>query len=207
MPRIKLNFRQLSIPDKINKARQVIRAISNIPAFATPTPSLVTIVEAVDNLESAASETQVARQNAKTRTSAQNQREDVVDKMMIQLAAYVESVAGDNEELIRSAGLDTRAAPSVTGMPEVPAALSATAGDHEGEVDLSWDPVTQARSYVIEQSPDPPTATSWAHAGVAMKSSTTIKNLTSGTRYWWRVAAVGTAGQSGWSDPATRIAP
>jgi hypothetical protein len=207
MPRIKLNFRQLSIPDKINKARQVIHAISNIPAFATPTPSLVTIVEAVDNLESAASETQVARQNAKTRTSAQNQREDLVDKMMIQLAAYVESVAGDNEELIRSAGLDTRAAASVSGMPDVPAALSATAGDHEGEVDLSWDPVTQARSYVIEQSPDPPTATSWAHAGIAMKSSTTIKNLNSGTRYWWRVAAVGTAGQSGWSDPATRIAP
>ena len=31
--------------------------------------------------------------------------------------------------------------------------------------------------------------------------------LTSGTRYWFRVAAAGASGQGGWSDPATKIAP
>jgi len=85
--------------------------------------------------------------------------------------------------------------------------LSATAGDHEGEVDLAWDGVAGARSYVIEKSADPPTATSWGHGGVATKSRASINGLTPGTRYWFRVAAVGTNGQSGWSDPATRIAP
>jgi len=43
--------------------------------------------------------------------------------------------------------------------------------------------------------------------GTSTKSTTTIDGLTSGTRYWFRVAAVAALGQSGWSDPATKIAP
>lgn len=91
--------------------------------------------------------------------------------------------------------------------PSAPQALAATAGDHDGAIDLSWEPVADAKSYVEEKSPDPPTPTSWLHAGVSTKSKMTISGLTSGTRYWFRVAAVGTSGQSGWGDPATKIAP
>ena len=128
---------------------------------------------------------------------------------MTQLAAYVESVAGDDETKIHSAGMDTKSSgkgPS-TSQPTVPQALTATAGDHDGEIDLSWDTVPKAKSYIIEISPDPPTDKSWGHAGVSTKSSFTATGLTPGTRYWFRVAAVGTGGQSGWSDPAMKIAP
>ena len=92
-------------------------------------------------------------------------------------------------------------------MPDTPTGLESTIGDHDGQLDLSWDPVSGARSYVIEQSSDPPTTTGWTHAGVSTKSSTTVDGLRSGTRYWFRVAAVGPGGQSGWSDPSTTIAP
>jgi len=85
--------------------------------------------------------------------------------------------------------------------------LTPTAGDHDGEIDLSWDNVTGAKSYVIRQSPDPATPTTWAHAGVSTKSTFTAAGLNSGTRYWFRVAAVNNFGQSGWSDSATKIAP
>ena len=49
----------------------------------------------------------------------------------------------------------------------------------------------------------------WACIAVepSTKSSTTVKNLTSGTKYWIRVAAFGAAGQGPWSDPATKVAP
>jgi len=208
MRKIKLNFRQLSITDKIARARQIITAITGNPTFANPTPSLALVTSVIDDLESAHAESLAARQAAKTKTSAQTHREDALDKVMTQLAAYVESVSGENEELIRSAGMDMRSlATSSSGTPAQPSALDATAGDHEGEVDLSWDTVAGARSYVIEKSPDPPMATSWTHAGVSTKSRTSINALTPGTRFWFRVAAVGTSGQSGWSDPATRIAP
>jgi hypothetical protein len=35
----------------------------------------------------------------------------------------------------------------------------------------------------------------------------TVSNLTSGTKYWFKVAGLGSAGQGPWSDPATKIAP
>lgn len=88
-----------------------------------------------------------------------------------------------------------------------PTGLTASEGDHDGTLDLHNDRAKGARSYVYEMSLDPPTATSWKHAAVSPKSSVTISGLVSGTRYWFRVAAITASGQSGWSDPATKIAP
>ena len=127
---------------------------------------------------------------------------------MTQLVGYVQSVAGDDETKIHSAGMDAKSAKGpATADPTLPEALSATVGDHDGEMDLSWDPVPKAKSYIIQVSVDPPTDTSWKQAGVSTKSSFTVTGLTPGTRYQFRVAAVSTGGQSGWSDPAIKIAP
>jgi hypothetical protein len=176
--------------------------------FPTPSPTLVAITAAIDDLEAAAATVQATKQQLKTEVSKQNDKEDAFDAALNQLVGYVQSVAGDDEALIHSAGMDTRAAGGQsTSTPALPPALSATAGDHDGEIDLTWDTVPKAKSYIIEKTTDPNAATSWQHAGVSTKSSTTIEGLTPGTRYWFRVAAVGAAGQSGWSDPASKIAP
>ena len=208
MSRIKLALHRLSLPEKIAKARQIVASLTGNPSFPTPNPPLATVTAAISDAETAAAEAQQARQTAKEKTSAQNSAEDTLVKLMSQLAAYIESVAGSDEQLILSAGLDTRErAVATAATTEEPQALSISSGDHEGELDLSWDRVAGAKSYVIEKSADPPTATGWTHAGVCTKSVSTVNGLTSGTRYWFRVAAINTNGQSGWSDPATRIAP
>jgi Fibronectin type III domain len=124
-----------------------------------------------------------------------------------QLAAYAESVSGDNEIKIRSAGMDVRAAPVAGGDLEAPEGLSATVGDRDGEIDLQWNKVSRAYSYTIERSTDPPTAESWKHQAVSTRSSATVDGLTSGTKYWFRDAAVSPAGQSAWSNPVAKIAP
>ena len=127
--------------------------------------------------------------------------------MLTQLAAYVESVAGRDDALITSVGLETKASRSSPTLPGVPQALSATAGDHDGEIFLSWRPVANAKSYTVESSTDPAAAASWTHAGIATSATRVIANLKSGTRYWFRVAAVGAGGQSGWSEHATKVVP
>ncbi len=208
MPKIKLNFSRLPLTEKITRARQIVAALTGNPSFSTPTPALTVVNSAIDDFETAYIATQAARQDAKAKTSDQQQKEDLLDRIMTQLASYVEAAAGDNEALIQSAAMDVRAAPSTNSeIPAPPSSLSATAGDRDGEIDLTWDTLFGARSYVIERSGDPPTSTSWSHAAVATKSRATIEGLTSGTRYWFRVAAVNTNGQSGWSDPAMKIAP
>lgn len=207
MGRIKLNLRRFAIPDKIAKAQQIVKALTGNTDFPTPIPPLTIVTTAINDLNFASAALQAARQDVKTKTSDQSQKEDVLDQLITQLAAYVESVAGTNDKLIHSAGMDTKSSPGASTIPGQPQALSAGAGKHDSEIDLSWDPVSGAKSYIIEMSLDPPTATSWTHAGVSTKASKTISGLISGTRYWFRVAAVGSSGQSGWSDPATKIAP
>ena len=208
MPKIKLNLSALTVPEKIAKARQIVTKMTGNAHFPTPTPNLVSVSDVADLAENANGQAQDARQTAKQKTSALNQAEDRLDKLLNQIAGYVESIAGGDEQTILSAGMDVRAvAVATTDPPGQPQALTPTVGDRDGEIDLSWDTVTGAKSYVIDRSGDPATSTSWSHGGVSTKSNFTAEGLNSGARYWFRVAAVNNNGQSGWSDPATKIAP
>ena len=207
MARIRLNLRSLSVTDKIAKGRQIVTAMTNNASFPTPSPSLADATAALEELEKAYALVQAARSEVATRMAAQENAETKLNQTLTQLAGYVESVAGKDDTLITSAGMETKAAASTPTLPSPPQGVSAAAGDHEGEIDLSWKPVANARSYTIESSIDPATATSWTHVGIATSASKAITNLTSGKRYWFRVAAVGAGGQSGWSEHATKVVP
>jgi Fibronectin type III domain len=207
MAKTKLNLKNLSTPEKIARARQIVTAVTNNAHFPTPNPPLTQVSAAIDAVEQLNNEVQAMRAAAKAKTSELYQQESVLDRTLAQLAAYVESVSGGDDAKINSAGLDVRAQRSPAGDLAAPGNLSASAGDHEGEIDLHWDKVGNARSYVVEQSLDPPSDSTWSNAAVVVKSQATIEDLTSGRKYWFRIAAVGATGQSGWSNPATKIAP
>jgi len=206
MSKIKLNLRSLSPTETVAKARQIITALTGNPDYATPHPALTLITTAADDVETAITDVQAAKQTVATKQSIQHNKLDALEGLLRQLAGYIESVAGDDEAKILSAGVSVRTTTTSTPTVTTPTALSASEGSHEGEVNLSWDKVKGAKSYVIERTTDPQVATSWVHAAVSLKASATISGLTSGTRYWFRVAAVMTGGQSGWSDPAVRLA-
>lgn len=209
MSRIKLNLKSLSVTEMIAKARQIATALTGNTNFANSQAMVTQITAAADAAETAHADSQAARQAAVTKTSIQHDKTDVLVGILRQAAAYIESVAGDDESKILSAGVSikTTTPASSSGDTTAPTGLHATAGDHEGELDLNWDRVQGAKSYVLERSPDPSTATSWAQEAIVTRSSATVNGLTSGTHYWFRVAAVTSGGQSGWSDPALRMAP
>lgn len=207
MSKIKLNLHRLTIPEKTARAQQIVAAMTGNANFTTPQPTLTQVSAAIDELDAAYLAAQTARQDAKNKTTTQNQKEEALDAALTQLAGYVESVTGGDEAKITSAGMDVRAQQTATGDLPAPEGLNATAGDRDGEIDLSWDKVDKARSYVVERSPDPPAATTWQHAAVSTKSQTTVGGLTSGTKYWFRIAALGPNGQSPWGNPVAKIAP
>lgn len=207
MARVKLNLRNLSITEKIAKGRQIVTAMTDNARFANPNPPLAEVTTALDDLEKAFALVQAARSEVTTKTVGQDNVEAKLDQTLTQLAGYVESVAGKDDTVITSAGMETKASPSAPTVPTAPPGLSATTGEHEGEIYLTWKPVTNARSYIIEFSLDPATANSWTHSGVATAANKTLSSLTSGKRYWFRVAAVGAVGQSGWSEHATKVVP
>src|ERR1043166_7540956 len=207
MPRIKLNIRNLSVPDKVARGRQIVTAMTNNTNFLNPHPPLSDVTASLSTLEQAHTSLQTAKADVKAKATAQADAELKANQILAQLAAYVESIAGSDEKIITSAGLETKISRSAPSFLSPPQNLSATAGDHEGVIDLSWKKVSKAKSYTIQMSPDPPTAESWAQAAIATASTRTIETLTGGKRFWFRVAAIGAMGQSGWSEPATKIAP
>ena len=209
MAKVKLNLRSLSPTEKTAKARQIISSLTGNPDFTTPHPPLAQVTAAADALDDAFADVQTAKQTVLTKSSILRERGDVLDGQLRQLASYIESISGDDESKILSAGVNVKsvASSSIATPFTAPTGLSAAEGDHDGEIDLNWDKARNAKSYVVERSVDPPTATSWTYETVSSKSSTTVIGLTSGTRYWFRVAAVVAGGQTGWSDPSTKIAP
>lgn len=208
MPKVKLNFTKLSIPEKLSRAQQIVASLTGNANFPAPQPTLAQINDAVNDLQAASVAADKARAAAKTATSEQESKEKALSQLITQLGGHVESVSGGDETKILSAGMDVRA-PNAPGSdpPAMPKSVALSEGDHASELDAGWDSVTGARSYVVQISLDPPTATSWQQATVVTRSHATLSGLTSGTRYWVRVASVNANGQSGWSDPATKIAP
>ena len=62
MAKVKLNFRRLSVPEKIAKARQIINALTGNTNFSNPTPPLATITASVNALDGAYTTTQSRKQ-------------------------------------------------------------------------------------------------------------------------------------------------
>ena len=206
MSRIKLNLRQ-AVPDKLQTGRQIVAAMTNNPNFASPHPPLADVAASLSTLDEAYKAYQIAKVDARTKAAVTDDAEIEVDSQLRKLAAYVESIADKDETIIASAGMLTKAVRTAPSALPAPEALSATAGAHEGEINLGWRKVENSRSYIIQISSDPPSVDSWGHAETVTVANKTLQNLTSGKKYWFRVAAIGSLGQSGWSEPATKIAP
>jgi hypothetical protein len=209
MANVKLNFRRLPITEKIARARQIVQQMTdNAANFPNPVPPLVDVTAAIDAADQARKDAEEARTLAKQRTAVLEEAEDALIKAMSRLASYVDSASAGKEDVILSSGMDTRAPRSAANLiPGTPPTITLTMGDHEGEIDASWDAVEGARSYILQMSPNEPKDDTWTQVAVVTVSKYTVKNLTSGTKYWFRVAAVGSGGQSAWSDPAVRMAP
>ena len=99
MAKVKLNFRRLSVPEKIAKARQIITALTGNASFPNPNPPLETITAGINALDGAYATTQSRKQAVKTAVADQTTKEDALDQLISKCGSYVESVAGNGRFL------------------------------------------------------------------------------------------------------------
>jgi hypothetical protein len=208
MLKIILGLSHMSVAQKIPFLRNVIQMMTGNPKFPTPTPTLEDAQESLSALESAKAKADEAKATSKEMTTLLNQQEDATDLVITKLANYVEVASNDNAAVIESAGFTPASKSKPVGELPAPQGVAASSGDNAGEIDVHWDFVKSSKSYIVQINiVDPLLEGEWKEKALPTKSSVTLTGLVSGTRYWVRVAAVGSAGTSGWSDPATRIAP
>ena len=77
--------------------------------------------------------------------------------------------------------------------------LHAASGDKQGEIELLWQPVKNARSYVLQISHGISEKKNWKHADIVTRSRYTAEGLKSGKYYSFRIAPITESGQKEWS--------
>lgn len=207
MAQVKLNLQALTIPEKVQKMRQIVTAMTGNANFPTPDPTLVALGDAADALEAAYNAAQAARETAKQKTDLQDAANAAANTLLTAEGNYVQSKSGGDLVKIQSAGMDVRAEAAPIGDLPAPGNVSASEGDHDGEIDIHWNRVRGAKSYVVQYTTTPTTAASWVNGPIATKTKATVTGLNSATKYYLRVAAIGAAGQGAYSELAAQVAP
>lgn len=217
--KVSLRLSERPTNDKIEYSRNVVIFMTGNSNFTTPNPPLTSITTAANNLETASI---AAIDGGKSKTATMHQKETILDNLLSQLGNYVEATAnaaaaagGDAQEVILSAGMDFKRPKNKAPLPLAPAGLTG-ASIVEGAVNLKWKSVKYARAYIIEISNDitaggviSPTLPesgarvfySWTINDVCTKVKFTVSGLTSGTKYAFRIIALGTAGKGAASIP------
>lgn len=206
MSLIKLGLDGMSVPDKIQFGRQIVQAMTGNPNFPTPTPALPAVTGGSDALETAYNDAQIARSVAKSKTSIQDDQASSLDWIITQLANYVEGASDGDKAKIESAGFKIRNPPVPIGELPAPVDLQVTPSEFSGSADVKWKSVYGAKSYIVERAMDN-VDLDWKMIGTSTKKETSLNSMMSGKKYWFRVSAVGAAGQSAWSDPVPLFAP
>ena len=198
----------MPIMDKIAKAKMIIKKMTGNANFATPNPPLVDVTASITAAETAKTNADAAAETATELKTIEHQEEKALDLILTKLANYVEVEANDDAAKIESAGMTPASKGTPVGTLPQPQNCGITTGDNAGEIDPHCDNVKGAKTYVWQMNiVDPVKEGDWKDAITSTKSTCIIPNLVSGSRCWVRVAAVGAAGRSAWSDPATKIVP
>jgi hypothetical protein len=184
--KVKLELRTKSVPEKVQFSGEIVTNMKDNANFPKPSPGLEEISKISNELRLANSEALAARQISESKTKIQEQKEDKFDSALTKLAHYVEDASDGDAAKIKSAGMESWVPGGGAPIGELPAPenFSASSGDKAGEIDLDWDNVSGAKSYIMQKQLDPHDDTQWEHAGIATKSKAIIENLERGKQYW-----------------------
>lgn len=174
-----------------------------------PQPVIVALGAANTDLIDKKNLADEARQNwvqsfAELRASAANQRVAVAN-----VAGLVQTASNGDESYILSCGFGVRASGGTTPpITTAPTALRTKINGTPGRVVFSWGKVGGARLYEAQYTTDLSGATGWTSAAKMPGAATlNIDGLTGGTKYAFRVRALGNGTPGPWSATIAQMAP
>ena len=203
--KIALYLSEQTPEDKIRSTTTIHSSlVTNVVTFPEPNPALTSYLSAISNVEKRLEAISMMEHNLETERSLLKGDLSTLDSLTGQLASYVENIANGNPATLQLAGFELASEPVPIGQLSPPQDLRCLTADIDGQVNLKWTRVRGATSYFVECATDPTAA--WTQADVTTRSSTVAMGLKSGTKYWFRVRALGAAGYSGWSASSQKMA-
>lgn len=207
MSNVKTNLGKLNVTQKVALARQVVTKMTGNATYTTPAPALTALTTAADALEAAFNAALAARASSKQATSTQSDKDTALTLLLNQEASYVQNISVGDQTKIESAGFEVRNHASPIGTLPAPASIELDANVNPGNMGLKWPRVAGAASYIVERALDGSGPLDYISVATPTNTKVTVNTMTSGSRYWFRVAAVGAAGPGMWTLPVSKIAP
>ncbi len=201
---IKLGLSHLGILPLIAYLQKIVQKMTGNPVFTTLAAKTTALDTAVTALQTANTNYEAANSTAEQLMTLRDNAVIAAENAAQDLAAAAEGVTKDPASL-QSGGWDLASTHgSPVGPMLAPANFSATSGDNAGEVDIACDTQYGVQTHVGESStsPDGP----FTQFYVGKKSSCTKTGLVSGSANWFRMAAVGAAGQGPYAGPISKRA-
>lgn len=202
--KIKLGLKKKTPEEKLKLAQLLAKKLENNLHFPPPHPPLVPAVVLANNMVSAYREFISGREDQKP---VYKQREKQLDEMLINIANYVEYHAKGNAEIIKSTGLELKGRNNPLGKLPAPEQCRVRHTDKPGELLVKSKPVYGAKAYLIQITETPENYHSWRIIEGSTRARFIVKNLKSGTKYYFRIAAIGGSGMSAWSDYVGKETP
>lgn len=209
MAKIKINVRKLTPTMVLKRLHLHSESIANLPAFEEEEAIKTELTEASIELEDALTQQDLAAKKVQeTAARVQQAREKGVEAIT-KLANKVSIDAKNNPNLVYETGFELLdSTPSYQTKIDPPMHLTLTESNGTAKLEASVKSMVKvAKSYIFQINYDISNDKGWQQILVTTRSKNTLVGLESGKRVWVRVAAVGTAGQSDWSDVASRIVP
>jgi hypothetical protein len=192
----------------LSRGSAVYAGLKDNPAFTNPPPTvdLTALKSALDDLSAWIGN---ALDGGKKAIAERNHKQEVVVKMLRQLAHYVEANCKDDINIFLSSGFAPVTTVRQPTPPLSPAIRRIDATQISGQLLVSLVSVTAAFSYQLRWAPVPASGTPgpWTEQPVVKtRPPVLITGLTPGVVYAFEARTLTEAGYSDWSDSVSRMA-
>ena len=197
------------LPDTgvIKRAHELDTGMKNNVHITAPDPTVVAYEVLIATAEGWITTASISAEKAKQDTASKDSAIMALIAASNEWGAQVQEISKGDVTIINSTNMGVKGQSKPVGPMGQVQNLSLTVGDNPGELDAHWDPIKGRQTYQIEFCVDPMSATGWRDATPTKKSKATIPGLTSGSKIWVRVRAIGADGPGPWSSEISRFAP
>ncbi|NOQ31629.1 MAG: hypothetical protein GQ570_10955 [Helicobacteraceae bacterium] len=177
------NFSTVKDNELAELTKEIILALTANADFKNPTPSLKDVQKAEKEYEDALIKAQ--SDGTSQEVEHKNVKKAELTKLLSNLATFVNLHADGDLEKLKGSGFPLNKAPSAVGILLAPKSFELSDGDANA-IQVTIESVSKASGYIVQYRKDG--EESWS-SELFSKASGAIKNLTSVTKYEFRVAA------------------
>ena len=189
---VKLSLATRNVESLITLGNSVCTSMAANPKFPSPPVVIADLKTAIENLE------KVHEICALTRSlpAYAEERSIVTDvsNMLSKLGRYVDNVASGDEQVIFSAGMPSSKNRAKNPVPNQITEIKANFTGISGTLELVWKRPEFSKMFKVYMTTNPDNPTSWQLVDTVSSRKLLVQNLATGTRFYFRVIPVGTAG-------------